>query len=122
VYAALSSIYSIPLNQMVDRNLLLEGSLMGSWCVFGFAPSEWWHMPEPAMAKAHLEQFQKKRDEVNSNNTYEPSGMDDIVDPEPHPDPAPNPEIEAAMEETEMHVLDQLLAGQDPDEFINGGG
>ena len=59
-----------------------------------------------------LEKLQKKRDEVKPQNTYEPSGMEN------NPEPAPDLEMEAAMEETEMQVLDQLLAGQNPDELM----
>jgi len=64
--------------------------------------------------KQMLEIFQKKKDEVVIHSTEEEFGVgyDDRADP------APDPELEAAHDETEMRFLDQLLAGNNPDEIM----
>ena len=69
--------------------------------------------------KQLLEKLQTKKDEVIIH-TYEPIGMDYNPDPEQEQiaDPEPDPEMEASVDEAEMHFLDQLLAGQNPDEIM----
>jgi len=60
--------------------------------------------------KQMLEIFQKKKNEVVIHSTEEE--FDDSADP------APDPKLEAAHDETEMRFLDQLLAGNNPDEIM----
>ena len=64
--------------------------------------------------KHMLERIQRKRDGVTIHNAEEPSGID--FDDGPHPDP--DPEKDDAENETEMQLLDQLLAGHSPDEVM----
>ncbi len=64
--------------------------------------------------KQMLDKFQKKKDEVITNSAEESIGMDyfEITDS------GDNPELEAFRDDTTMQYLDQLLAGQNPDEIM----
>jgi len=64
LYAAFAFFKSFPLNQILDWNSLLQSSFMGSWYVSHIAPSEWWHMYKPCLAKA------------NAGNVSEEKGQD----------------------------------------------
>jgi hypothetical protein len=61
-----------------------------------------------------LERIQKQKDNAPSHNAEEESGTDyaGMADSEP------DPEQEAARDEAEMQLLDQLLAGHNPDEIM----
>jgi len=62
--------------------------------------------------KQMLEKFQAKKDGFTPHSPDDPSDIHYTEDP----DPEPNPELEAAQEESEMRFLDQLFAGQNPDD------
>jgi hypothetical protein len=61
-----------------------------------------------------LERIQKQKDNAPSHNAEEESGTNyaGMADSEP------DPEQEAARDEAEMQLLDQLLAGHNPDEIM----
>jgi hypothetical protein len=61
-----------------------------------------------------LEKVQTLKDKV-ANSADEPIRMDSA----PNADHEPDPELEAAQDEATMRLLDQLLAGHNPDEFPN---
>ena len=69
--------------------------------------------PNLVWQKEMLEKFQKKKDEVISHSAEEPIG----INYSHSADSAPNPELEAARDEAAMRVLDQLLAGHNPEEI-----
>jgi len=62
-----------------------------------------------------LEIFQKKKDQVIPQHTpAEPNG----THCDAGADSVPDPEVEAACDEAAMQLLDQLLAGHNPDKVL----
>jgi hypothetical protein len=72
--------------------------------------------PNLIWQKQMLDKLQKKKDQVMQQHPpAEPTEIDN-----PDSGQAPDPTAEAAHEEAEIRFLDQLLAGQNPDEIMEG--
>jgi hypothetical protein len=70
-----------------------------------------------------LEMFQKKKDEMDMQNS--PPSSNPVSEPDaymsyyiPDPDPDPNPMMEEAQNAATISVLDQMLDGKDPNDFM----
>lgn len=66
--------------------------------------------------KQMLEKLHMKKNEEAP--IHDPTRMDKTAEPEQQPNPDPNPKLEAAMDDAEMQFLDQLFAGQTPDDIM----
>jgi hypothetical protein len=70
--------------------------------------------PNLLWQKQMLEKLQNRKDDVAPHNAEEQGGMEFAIGADPELDP----EAESAQEQAEMRMLDQLLAGHNPDEMM----